>query len=532
MLNYIAAHGIRSLPNYLREIVNGRIALKRIERFLRLDDQVDYLQFQVKNPSVNAIEITDASFSWATTSEMAVNRNSYTFFLTNINLNVPKRRHLCLYGPVGSGKTALLLSILGQTQCFKGEVRMFSEKLSYVAQTPWLQNASIRENILFSSPFDRKRYYETLIKCQLAQDISQLAEGEHTMVGDNGRQLSGGQKQRIQLARAVYANSDIYLFDDLFSSLDSRVVRTIFNNVLNDMLKNKTVIFITRHLHLLSHQLVALLQDGQIVKLEEHGKLVDSDATYKEAVDRSKLIGIESKGASKETAALLDRAKVRESLEMNQEPSEESTLEEDDSENDEESERLLFQRNTIDSRARPLSGTYFFRYYFQLFHQNILSGPTTTSYTSLISLLEKCDQNNNQEFDADRDGTENDDEYTCDPESKLFRKYSQKYKKKFASNQKTAGGLSCKVSQKRSISRQTYADYIRASGGWPAFTLMVGLFAAQTTTSTFASWWLSYWLNKGSGRAGQVSQKTIVEVSDHFFDLRRQLTIGFALFSF
>ena len=160
MLNYIAAHGIRSLPNYLREIINGRIALKRIERFLRLDDQTSYLIFdEMKNSqSQNSIEITDASFSWAATPELsAANRNSYTFLLLNINLNIPKRTHLCLYGPVGSGKTALLMSILGQTQCFKGDVRLASDRLSYVAQIPWLQNCSIRENILFGSPFDRKR---------------------------------------------------------------------------------------------------------------------------------------------------------------------------------------------------------------------------------------------------------------------------------------------------------------------------------------------------------------------------------------
>ena len=137
------------------------------------------------------------------------------------------------------------------------------------------------------------RYYETLIKCQLAQDISQLSDGEYTIVGDNGCQLSGGQKQRIQLARAVYADSDIYLFDDFFSALDARVVRTIFQNVLNDMLRNKTVIFVTRHLYLLTDQiLVAMLQDGQIVHLDDHGKLVETNEDYRNAVNNSKLIDL------------------------------------------------------------------------------------------------------------------------------------------------------------------------------------------------------------------------------------------------
>lgn len=251
MLNYIAAHGIRSLPNYLREIVNGRIALKRIERFLRANDQVNYVRNKMIDEN-NAVELVDASFSWTDCSVNESEQLCKSFKLENFNLMITKKSNLCLYGPVGSGKTALLLSIMGQTQCFNGQVNVFSDRIAYVSQNAWLQNCSIKDNILFGAPFDKRLYFETMQKCSLLEDISQLSNGDDTIVGENGVQLSGGQKQRIALARAVYADSDIYLLDDLFSSLDSRVAKSIFTDVIQGMLKRK---------HLTTIKLQCFLQD-------------------------------------------------------------------------------------------------------------------------------------------------------------------------------------------------------------------------------------------------------------------------------
>lgn len=201
MLNYIAAHGIRSLPNYYREIANGRVAMARIERFLRTDDQVRYVSTEGLAHG-NSIEIDGASFSFSRpTAASATNDSSSpstnplkssSFLLENISLTVSRGSHLCLYGPLGAGKSALLASILGQTQHFKGVVRLSSLKLAYVSQQPWLQNDTIRANILFGRPLDNTRYYQALMQCGLTVDIASLADGEDTIIGDNGIKLSGG----------------------------------------------------------------------------------------------------------------------------------------------------------------------------------------------------------------------------------------------------------------------------------------------------------------------------------------------------
>ena len=443
MLNYIAAHGIRSMPNYLREIANGRVALGRIERFLRLENVPTYISYEMDDETTNAIEMIDATFSIhgsdaSQTIENDIDLNQFNgFILSDINLIVPKKTHLCLYGPVGCGKTALLLSIMGQTRCLKGKVRLESNQIAYVSQSPWLQNCSIRDNILFGLPFDRKRYYEILIKCQLAQDISRLSDGEHTLVGENGRQLSGGQKQRIQLARAVYSNHEIYLFDDLFSALDPPVAKTIYNQIFRGLLRNKTVIFVTNHLHLLDQDtLVAMLQNGKIVRMEKHSSLYDNVKEYRDDVDKLRLI---------ESQPLVQP--VQESPNQNND----STIDMQNYLSD-----LLFKDEKLESDEN-----------------NAANATKCGSITSLASLMAKFDDNNN-----------NNDQ-----------------------NMESNGKLSTSVGIKRSksIGRSTYAQYIISGGGWCSFAVMFIIFGVQTGASTFANWWLGYWLKQGAGSRSNVS---------------------------
>jgi ATP-binding cassette subfamily C (CFTR/MRP) protein 2 len=102
-------------------------------------------------------------------------------------------------------------------------------KISYVAQTAWIQNGTIQENILFGSAMDSQRYTETLERCSLVKDLELLPFGDLTEIGERGINLSGGQKQRIQLARALYQNADIFLLDDPLSALDAQTAMSLFN---------------------------------------------------------------------------------------------------------------------------------------------------------------------------------------------------------------------------------------------------------------------------------------------------------------
>jgi ABC-type multidrug transport system fused ATPase/permease subunit len=102
-------------------------------------------------------------------------------------------------------------------------------RIAYVSQTAWIQTGSIQENILFGSEMDRQRYHDTLERCSLVKDLELLPCGDLTEIGERGVNLSGGQKQRIQLARALYQNADIYLFDDPFSAVDAHTATSLFN---------------------------------------------------------------------------------------------------------------------------------------------------------------------------------------------------------------------------------------------------------------------------------------------------------------
>lgn len=122
-------------------------------------------------------------------------------------------------------------------------------RISYASQEPWVFAATIRQNILFGAPYDKKRYSEVVHACALEKDFKQFADGDQTIVGDRGASLSGGQKARINLARAVYRDTDIYLFDDPLSAVDIHVSKHLYNICINEYLGGKTRILVTHQVH-------------------------------------------------------------------------------------------------------------------------------------------------------------------------------------------------------------------------------------------------------------------------------------------
>ena len=117
---------------------------------------------------------------------------------------------------VGSGKSSLFNSMMGEMIYDKSNppsIRL-NGSVAYVSQKPWIINANVRDNILFGRPFDKKTYQEALRTSCLQSDLKTLIKKDETEIGEKGVNLSGGQKARVALARAIYANSDIYLVDD------------------------------------------------------------------------------------------------------------------------------------------------------------------------------------------------------------------------------------------------------------------------------------------------------------------------------
>ncbi|KAJ8609885.1 hypothetical protein CTAYLR_007496 [Chrysophaeum taylorii] len=151
-------------------------------------------------------------------------------------------------GETGSGKSGLLVSLLGETAVVAGSLGV-TGSIAYAAQTAWIRNATLKENILFGAPMDRARYEEVIERCALVQDLAELASGDETEIGEKGLTLSGGQKQRVALARALYADADVYLLDDVLSAVDAHVAVHLFDRVichLRDI--GKVVVFVTHNL--------------------------------------------------------------------------------------------------------------------------------------------------------------------------------------------------------------------------------------------------------------------------------------------
>jgi ABC-type multidrug transport system fused ATPase/permease subunit len=213
---------IYNLPETISMMAQAKVSLDRIASFLcREDTKSDIVEKLPKgsNSSDIAIEIVDGNFSWDLPSSSLV--------LKNINLKIFHGTKVAICGTVGSGKSTLLSCILGEVPKISGVIKVCGTK-AYVAQSPWIQSSKIEDNILFGKEMERERYEKILEACSLKKDLDILSFGDQTIIGERGINLSGGQKQRIQIARALYQDADIYLFDDPFSALDAHTGTHLF----------------------------------------------------------------------------------------------------------------------------------------------------------------------------------------------------------------------------------------------------------------------------------------------------------------
>jgi ABC-type bacteriocin/lantibiotic exporter with double-glycine peptidase domain len=149
--------------------------------------------------------------------------------------------------------------------------------VSYVQQNPWIQNRTIRDNILFGNEMEEAKYAETIRVCQLERDLEILPAGDMTEIGEKGINLSGGQKARVSLARAVYADRDIVLMDDPISALDANVKKRIFRDVFMDKFKHKTRILVTHAVDFLKYvDTIVLLKEGEVILNGSYEEVKDS----------------------------------------------------------------------------------------------------------------------------------------------------------------------------------------------------------------------------------------------------------------
>ncbi|KAH8811062.1 putative ABC transporter [Xylogone sp. PMI_703] len=215
---------------------------------------------------------TNATFAW---SEEQVVLHDVSFEIQQFNVTV-------IVGPVGSGKSSLLKSILGESKLLSGSTSPLHETVAFCEQKPWLLNQTLRENILGGSVFDDTWYKMVIDACALGEDLSTLPIGDQTQIGSQGLALSGGQKQRLALARAIYSRAEVVILDDIFSGLDATTEKHIFTRLLGSdgLLRTSkaTVILVThsvRWIPFADH--IIVLESGKISQQGSFEKLNASE---------------------------------------------------------------------------------------------------------------------------------------------------------------------------------------------------------------------------------------------------------------
>lgn len=204
------------------------------------------------------------------------------FRLQDIDFEIGRNELVAVIGSVGSGKSSLLAALAGDMRRTGGGV-MLGASRAFCPQYAWIQNATVKENILFGKEFDRRWYDQVIDACALRPDLEMLPNGDETEIGERGITVSGGQKQRMNIARAIYFNSDIVLMDDPLSAVDAHVGRHIFDNAICGLLKDKCRILATHQLHVLSRcDRIIWLQEGRILTIDTFSNLMQNNEGFQD----------------------------------------------------------------------------------------------------------------------------------------------------------------------------------------------------------------------------------------------------------
>ncbi|KAF9581339.1 hypothetical protein BGW38_001686 [Lunasporangiospora selenospora] len=203
--------------------------------------------------------------------ELLQTEDKSAFSLKKISFQIPRGQLVAVVGAVGSGKSSLLNALVGEMRKASGSL------------TAWIQNATVKDNILFGLPLDEARYQQVLRDCALERDMQILPDGDQTEIGERGINLSGGQKQRVNIARAVYFDADIVLLDDPLSAVDAHVGKYLFKHCILGALQGKTRVLVTHQLHVLPQvDYIICLKDGEIAERGTFQDLMNSNGEFSE----------------------------------------------------------------------------------------------------------------------------------------------------------------------------------------------------------------------------------------------------------
>lgn len=278
------------LADMVAHVQECKVSLDRVDKYLNEEETGKYEQLRDSTAASGPthIGLEKATLTWGNSKpqpqEGSSGNGTDAFSLINIDIDFHVGKLNIIAGPTGSGKTSLLMALLGEMRLLEGRVHLpggaasradlpvdpetgLVDSIAYCAQEAWLVNATVKENITFASPHNERRYRAVLRACALERDLAILDAGDQTMVGEKGISLSGGQKQRISLARAVYSSARHLLLDDCLSAVDSHTAKHIFNQALTGpLMMNRTCVLVTHNVALTVPHAdhVVMLENGKV----------------------------------------------------------------------------------------------------------------------------------------------------------------------------------------------------------------------------------------------------------------------------
>ncbi|KAH8700278.1 putative ABC multidrug transporter [Talaromyces proteolyticus] len=282
------------LPQVLGQVTDAWTGLMRIQEFLLAEEIKDDIEWD--DSMTDAISLEKASFTWERTPNNDKGKDSKTkgierkrespviseksdteaepFKIKDLNFSVKRNELLAVIGTVGSGKTSLLAALAGDMRLTDGSIRLGASR-AYCPQYAWIQNATVKNNILFGKDYDERWYNTVVDACALRPDFDVFPSGDSTEIGERGITVSGGQKQRLNIARAIYFNADIVLMDDPLSAVDAHVGRHIMEHAICGLLKDKCRILATHQLHVLNRcDRIILMDNGRVAAVDTFDNLM------------------------------------------------------------------------------------------------------------------------------------------------------------------------------------------------------------------------------------------------------------------
>ncbi|XP_061568477.1 multidrug resistance-associated protein 1 [Cololabis saira] len=267
---------LNMLPMVISSMVQASVSMKRLRVFLSHEElQEDSVDHKAVAGSTHSISIVDGVFSWSKSESPTLKR---------LNVCFPEGSLVAVVGHVGSGKSSLLSALLGEMDKLEGSVAV-KGSVAYVPQQAWIQNSTLKNNIMFGQQRNEAWYQQVVEACALQPDLEILPAGDETEIGEKGVNLSGGQKQRVSLARAVYCDRSVYLLDDPLSAVDAHVGKHIFDHVIGPqgLLKDKTRVLVTHGLSYLPHvDLVLVLVEGEVTEVGSYQQLMAREGAFAE----------------------------------------------------------------------------------------------------------------------------------------------------------------------------------------------------------------------------------------------------------